>query len=117
MSRNDLGTVGAKAAALVPLSGCGEGTMGIGNPPSFPYPNRVNNSVDLYQYVLFSEGYVRGVLPGVWGSAHGVTAIGFGNTFSGIAPVAGRTFEVVAASVVDVAIGMIFETSDTFTGL
>lgn len=117
VSRNDLGIVGAKAAALVPLSACGESYMGVGNPSYFPYPNRVNNSVDLYQYALLSEGYFRGVLPGVWGSAHGLTAIGFGNTFSGIAPVAGRTFEVVAASIANPDIGMIFETSDTFTGL
>ena len=117
VSRNDLGTVGAKAAALVPLSGCGENVMGNGNYSVFPYPNRVNNSVDLYQYALLSEGYFRGVLPGVWGSAHGVTAIGFGNTFSGIAPVAGRTFEVIAASTASTEIGMILETSDTFTGL
>ena len=116
VSRNDLGVVGAKAAALVPLSGCGEGVMGVGNPSSFPYPNRVNNSVDLFQYALHSEGYFRGVLPGVWGSAHGVTAIGFGNTFSGIAPVAGRTFEVIAMSTA-ADVGMILETSDTFTGL
>lgn len=91
--------------------------MGTGNPSYFPYPNRVNNSVDLFQYALYSEGYFRGVLPGVWGSAHGVTAIGFGNTFSGIAPVAGRTFEVIAASDAATDIGMILETSDTFTGL
>ena len=117
VSRNDLGTVGAKAAALIPLSGCGEGMMGYGNSSAFPYPNRVNNSVDLFQYALYSEGYFRGALPGVWGSAHGVTAIGFGNTFSGIAPVAGRTFEVIAASQASADIGMILETSDTFTGL
>lgn len=117
VSRNDLGAVGAKAAVLVPLSGCGEGMMGYGSPPDFPYPNRVNNSVDLFQYALHSERYFRGVLPGVWGSAHGVTAIGFGNTFSGIAPVAGRTFEVIAASIASTDIGMILETSDTFTGL
>ena len=117
VSRNDLGTVGAKAAALVPLSGCGEGMMGNGNYSAFPYPNRVNNSVDLFQYALHSEGYFRGVLPGVWGSAHGMAAIGFGNTFSGIAPVAGRTFEVIAASTASTEIGMILETSDTFTGL
>lgn len=117
VSRNDLGVVGAKAAVLIPLSGCGEGMMGNGNPSVFPYPNRVNNSVDLFQYALHSEGYFRGVLPGVWGSAHGVTAIGFGNTFSGIAPVAGRTFEVIAASDASTDIGMILETSDTFTGL
>ena len=117
VSRNDLGTVGSKVALIAPLSPCAESYMGVGNPTYFPYPNRVNNSVDLYQYVLFSEGYVRGVLPGVWGSAHGLTAIGFGNTFSGIAPVARRTFEVVAASTADAAVGMIFETSDTFTGL
>jgi len=117
VSRNDLGTVGAKAAALVPLSGCGESVLGNGNPSSFPYPNRVNNSVDLYQYALLSEGYFRGVLPGVWGSAHGLSAIGFGNTFSGIAPVAGRTFEVIAASSGLPETGMILETSDTFTGL
>jgi len=117
VSRNDLGVVGAKAAALVPLSGCGEGMMGNGNYSVFPYPNRVNNSVDLFQYALHSEGYFRGVLPGVWGSAHGVTAIGFGNTFSGIAPVAGRTFEVIAASAAATDVGMILETSDTFTGL
>ncbi len=117
VSRNDLGTVGAKAAALVPLSGCGEGTMGSGNYSAFPYPNRVNNSVDLYQYALLSEGYFRGVLPGVWGSAHGVTAIGLGNTFSGIAPVAGRTFEVISMSAAGTDVGMILETSDTFTGL
>ena len=117
VSRNDLGTVGAKAATLIPLSGCDEDIMGKGNPSVFPYPNRVNNSVDLFQYALHSEGYFRGVLPGVWGSAHGVTAIGFGNTFSGIAPVAGRTFEVIAASAATADIGMILETSDTFTGL
>lgn len=117
VSRNDLGVVGAKAAVLVPLSGCRENMMGTGGPSDFPYPNRVNNSVDLFQYALHSEGYFRGVLPGVWGSAHGVTAIGFGNTFSGIAPVAGRTFEVIAASVASTDIGMILETSDTFTGL
>ena len=117
VSRNDLGVVGAKAAAIVPLSGCGEGMMGVGNSSSFPYPNRVNNSVDLFQYALYSEGYIRGVLPGVWGSAHGMAAIGFGNTFSGIAPVAGRTFEVIAASAGASDIGMILETSDTFTGL
>lgn len=117
VSRNDLGTVGAKAAALIPLSPCGEGIMGNGNPSSFPYPNRVDSSVDLYQYALRCDGYYRGVLPGVWGSAHGVTAIGFGNTFSGIAPVAGRTFEVIAASAAATDIGMILETSDTFTGL
>lgn len=117
VSRNDLGTVGAKAAALVPLSGCGEGVMGLGNYSDFPYPNRVNNSVDLFQYALHSEEYFRGVLPGVWGSAHGVAAIGFGNTFSGIAPVAGRTFEVIPASSGATSVGMILETSDTFTGL
>ena len=117
VSRNDLGVVGAKAAVLVPLSGCGEGMMGTGNYSVFPYPNRVNNSVDLFQYALHSEGYFRGVLPGVWGSAHGVAAIGFGNTFSGIAPVAGRTFEVIAASSGSPDVGMILETSDTFTGL
>ncbi len=117
VSRNDLGVVGAKAAVLVPLSNCSESTMGNGSPSYFPYPNRVNNSVDLFQYALYSEGYFRGVLPGVWGSAHGVTAIGLGNTFSGIAPVAGRTFEVITASVATTDIGMILETSDTFTGL
>ena len=117
VSRNDLGTIGSKAALLVPLSACGESYMGVGNPSYFPYPNRVNNSVDLFQYALHSEGYFRGVLPGVWGSAHGVTAIGFGNTFSGIAPVAGRTFEVITASAASTDIGMILETSDTFTGL
>ena len=117
VSRDDLGTVGAKTAVLVPLSGCGEGAMGVGNPSYYPYPNRVNNSVDLFQYALYSEGYIRGVLPGVWGSAHGVGAIGFGNTFSGIAPVSGRTFEVVAMSHAAADIGMILETSDTFTGL
>lgn len=117
VSRNDLGTIGSKAALLVPLSACGESYMGVGNPSNFPYPNRVNNSVDLFQYALHSEGYFRGALPGVWGSAHGVTAIGFGNTFSGIAPVAGRTFEVIAASTASTDIGMILETSDTFTGL
>ena len=117
VSRNDLGTVGSKVALLIPLSGCGEGYMGGGNPAYFPYPNRVNNSVDLYQYALLSEGYFRGVLPGVWGSAHGVTAIGFGNTFSGIAPVAGRTFEVVPVSDAGGDMGVILETSDTFTGL
>lgn len=117
VSRNDLGTIGSKAALLVPLSACGETYMGTGNSSVFPYPNRVNNSVDLFQYALHSEGYFRGVLPGVWGSAHGVTAIGFGNTFSGIAPVAGRTFEVIAASTAATDFGMILETSDTFTGL
>lgn len=117
VSRNDLGAVGAKAAALMPLSGCGEDMVGKGNPGYFPYPNRPNNSVDLFQYALHSEGYFRGVLPGVWGSAHGVTAIGVGNTFSGIAPVAGRTFEVIAASTASTDVGMILETSDTFTGL
>ena len=117
VSRNDLGTVGAKAAAPVPLSACGESYMGAGNPTYFPYPNRVNNSVDLYQYALHSEGYFRGVLPGVWGSAHGVKAIGFGNTFSGVAPVAGRTFEVVPVSAGGGDMGVILETSDTFTGL
>lgn len=117
VSRNDLGVVGSKVAALVPLSPCNESYMGTGNPSYFPYPNRVNNSVDLYQYALFSEGYFRGVLPGVWGSAHGLTAIGFGNTFSGIAPVAGRTFEIIPISAAGPDMGMIFETSDTFTGL
>lgn len=117
VSRNDLGVVGAKAAVLVPLSSCGEGMMGNGHYSNFPYPNRVNNSVDLFQYALHSEGYFRGVLPGVWGSAHGVAAIGFGNTFSGLAPVAGRTFEVIAASITSTEVGMILETSDTFTGL
>ena len=91
--------------------------MGAGSPSYFPYPNRVNNSVDLYQYALLSEGYFRGVLPGVWGSAHGLSAIGFGNTFSGIAPVAGRTFEVVPVSDAGWDTGVILETSDTFTGL
>ena len=117
VSRNDLGTVGSKVAVLMPLSPSGEGYMGGGSPGYFPYPNRVNNSVDLFQYALYSDGYVRGVLPGVWGSAHGLSAIGFGNTFSGIAPVAGRTFEVLAASTGSTDMGMIFETSDTFTGL
>lgn len=117
VSRNDLGTVGAKIANLIPLSGCGESAMGTGSPSSFPYPNRVNSSVDLFQYALHCDGYFRGVLPGVWGSAHGTQVIGYGNTFSGIAPLAGRTFEVISVSAAATDIGMILETSDTFTGL
>lgn len=117
VSRDDLGTIGAKTVVILPMSGCVEGMMGTGNSSSFPYPNRVNNSVDLFQYALHSEGYLRGALPGVWGSAHGVVAIGLGNTFSGIAPVAGRTFEVASVSYGSAEAGMILETSDTFTGL
>ena len=63
VSRSDLGTVGSKLALILPMSACGETYMGAGNPAHFPYPNRVNSSVDLFQYALFSEGYIRGALP------------------------------------------------------
>ena len=116
VSRSDTATIGSKEGLIMPTARNNEPYVGQGEPNTYPYPNRVNNSVSIFQYTIFCDGYLRGTLPGIWGSQHGLTALGFGNTFGGSGSLAGRSFEIVPMTTATYS-GFIFENSDTFTGI
>lgn len=113
LSRSDLGTVGARPMSITPCFPGYEPTMGSGSTHSMAYPNRADSSAFLSQYVIVDSGQVRGTLPGVWTSPHGLAPIGWGNTFGGAGSLAGRSFEILAVGTS--SDGFIIETSDTFT--
>lgn len=115
VARSDTGTIGAKPLSLKPCAPINVSSMGEGEPSTYPYPNRPNNSVLLHQYAIHSDGYLRGTLPGVWGSQHGVSVLGFGNTIGGQGALAGKSFEIVSCGSSNS--GLILETSDTFTAI
>ena len=116
VSRSDTGVVGAKEAMITNVFGDGNDSYtGNGFPTKYPYPARVNNTMLIHPLGVYCDGQLRGALPGLWSSVHGVAAIGFGNTFGGNGALAGRSFETFAFA--NSGGGFIAEMSDTFTGL
>ena len=116
VSRSDTAVIGSQPARFLSTGRLPEGFFGLGYPTDYPYPNRVNNTVALQQYILRCDGYDRGVLPGVWTANQGLTALGWGNTFGGQGSLAGRSFEICPIGFSSGS-GIIFEMSDTFTGI
>lgn len=116
VSRSDTGAAGAREAALLPAGQNNESYLGWGEPGRFPFPNRVNSTVVLQQQLIHCDGYLRGTLPGIWTSPHGLSALGWGNTFGGQGSLAGRAFEVAAVGV-EGSSGVILETTDTFSAV
>lgn len=118
VTRNDQGTVGAKDSALrSTYDYSGGGYVGQGN-SAFIYPNRVQASLLQSQPVIWSDGYPRGRIPGLWETLHTPASVGgMGTTWSGAGSLAGKAFKLFGALSPAYIGGAwpVIETSDTWS--
>ena len=117
LARSDTGSSGAIFGSIENTENAS--AFGQGNATAYPYPDRVTNSLLMAKATLWSEGYRRGVVPGLWQCLHTQASIGGnGTTWSGAAsgPLSGKQFTMFGplAPYVSGAAYPVLELSDTW---